>query len=118
MIRFMTSRPSSRTIGKPPVRLRQFLPTLAMVLVMVGLTYQSLQGNRGVRGWQDLQRQRAAKQHELTALQQANDDLHQQIARLNGDTLDHDFLDERARKVLGLVGPNEVVVFNQHLRRN
>jgi cell division protein FtsB len=118
MIRFMTSRPSSRTIGKPPVRLRQLLPTAAMMLVIIGLTYQSLQGNRGVSGWQDLQRQRAAKQHELTALQQANDDLQQQIARLSGDTLDYDFLDERARKVLGLVGPDEVVVFNQHLRRN
>ncbi len=118
MIRFMTSRPSSRTIGKSPVRLRQLLPTVAMMLVIVGLTYQSLQGERGLSGWQELQSQRAAKQHELSVLQQANGDLQQQIARLSGDTLDHDFLDERARKVLGLVGRDEVVVFNQHLRRN
>jgi cell division protein FtsB len=32
--------------------------------------------------------------------------------------LDTDYLDERARIVLGLIGSDEVVIFNQHLRSN
>lgn len=118
MIRFRTSRPSSRTIGKAPLKLRRFVPTGLMMAVMVVLCYQALQGNRGLRGWQNLEQEHVTKRQDLLELKQINQQLQVQIARLRPDTLDTDYLDERARIVLGLVGSNEVVIFNQHLRSN
>jgi cell division protein FtsB len=118
MIRFMTSRPSSRTIGIKPTRLRNLLPTFVMLAMIVGLSYQALQGERGLRGWQDLPEQRAAKERQLKAAQDANAQLRAKVARLSAGSLDQDYLDERARIVLGLTQQDETVVFNRHLRRN
>jgi cell division protein FtsB len=118
MIRFMTSRPSSRTIGVQPTRLRALVPTLGLLAMISVLSYQALQGERGLRGWQDLAQQRAAKDKQLQSAQQMNAELNARIARLSADSLDLDYLDERARIVLGLVQDDEKVVFNRHLRRN
>ena len=54
MIRFFSSRVSSRTVGQAPLRLRRLLPTFMLVLVMGGLVFQALQGDRGLRSWQEL----------------------------------------------------------------
>jgi cell division protein FtsB len=118
MIRFMTSRPSSRNFGVQPTRLRALVPTLGLLAMISVLSYQALQGERGLRGWQDLAQQRAAKDKQLQSAQQMNAELNARIARLSADSLDLDYLDERARIVLGLVQDDEKVVFNRHLRRN
>ena len=108
----MTSRPSSRTIGVQPTRLRALVPTLGLLAMISVLSYQALQGERG------LAQQRAAKDKQLQSAQQMNAELNARIARLSADSLDLDYLDERARIVLGLVQDDEKVVFNRHLRRN
>ena len=36
------------------MRLRRLLPTFMLVLVMGGLVFQALQGERGLRGWHEL----------------------------------------------------------------
>ena len=117
MIRFVTSRPSSRTVGQEPLRLRRLMPSFVLLLAIAGLTMQALQGERGWRGWNDLQQEKAALQ-ELAALKSDNAELQKQVELLGNDNLDLDFLDERARLVLGLVGRDETIVFKTDPRLN
>jgi cell division protein FtsB len=112
MIRFMTSRVSSRTVGHAPLRLRQLVPAGVMALMMVGLVTQALQGERGLRGWMDLQAEKQTRAKQLAALKAQNAELQNHVFRLSDETLDLDFLDERARLVLGLTGKNEQVIIS------
>lgn len=112
IIRFMTSRVSSRTVGHAPLRLRQLVPAGVMALMMVGLVTQALQGERGLRGWMDLQAEKQTRAKQLAALKAQNAELQNHVFRLSDETLDLDFLDERARLVLGLTGKNEQVIIS------
>ena len=88
------------------------------MLAIAGLTMQALQGERGWRGWRHLQTEKAFLQEELDALKTHNAGLRQQLNLLGNDNLDLDFLDERARLVLGLVGRDETIVFKTDPRLN
>lgn len=112
MIRFVTSRISSRTVGREPLRLRQLMPAFVMALMMAGLITQALQGERGLRGWMDLQNEYAQRSKELAVLKQQNGDLQRDVFRLSHESLDLDFLDERARLVLGLTRSDEKVIIS------
>lgn len=118
MIRFVTSRLSSRTVGQQPLRLRALGPAFLMLLAISGLTMQALKGDRGWTGWQNLQDEASALQQELTALESQNDHLQSQVILLGNETLDLDFLDERARIVLGLVDREDTVIFKTDPRLN
>ena len=118
MIRFVTSRLSSRTVGQEPLRLRRLMPSFVLLLAIAGLSMQALQGERGWRGWNDLQQEKAALQEELAGLKSDNADLQKRVKLLGNDNLDLDFLDERARLVLGLVGRDETIVFKTDPRLN
>lgn len=111
MIRFVTSRPSSRTVGREPLRLRKLVPTGVLLLAIFGLTMQALQGDRGWSGWQNLQSETSMLHQDLAALKQQNNHLQSQVLLLSDDQLDLDFLDERARIVLGLVNRKDTVIF-------
>ena len=108
----MTSRVSSRTVGHAPLRLRQLVPASVMALMMAGLIAQALQGDRGLRGWMDLQAEKQARTEELSVLKAQNAELQNHVFRLSDEALDLDFLDERARLVLGLTGKNEQVIIS------
>lgn len=112
MIRFMTSRVSSRTVGHAPLRLRQLVPASVMALMMAGLIAQALQGDRGLRGWMNLQAEKQARTEELSVLKAQNAELQNHVFRLSDEALDLDFLDERARHVLGLASKNEQVIIS------
>jgi cell division protein FtsB len=88
------------------------------MLAIAGLTMQALQGERGWRGWRHLQTEKAFLQEELDALKTHNAGLRQQVNLLGNDNLDLDFLDERARLVLGLVGRDETIIFKTDPRLN
>ena len=108
----MTSRVSSRTVGHAPLRLRQLVPASVMALMMAGLIAQALQGDRGLRGWMDLQAEKQARTEELSVLKAQNAELQNHVFRLSDEALDLDFLDERARLVLGLTGKHEQVIIS------
>lgn len=112
MIRFVTTRLSSRTVGHAPLRLRQLVPAFAMAIMMSGLIAQALQGERGLRGWMDLQAEKHLRAAELNAIAMENAKLQTQVLRLSDESLDLDFLDERARLVLGLMQPNEKIIIS------
>ena len=112
MIRFFSSRVSSRTVGQAPLRLRQLLPTFMLVLVIGGLVFQAFQGERGLRGWQQLSAKSEERAMVLAELEKENAETLAQSLRLSAGSLDLDFLDERARLVLGLNQADELVLFN------
>lgn len=73
-------------------------------------TFAAVQGDFGlfrrteiVAETQDLNRQLAAVEHEVAVMENLT-------KRMSDDYLDLDLLDERARKVLGMVRPDEVVI--------
>lgn len=110
MIRFVTSRPTSRTVGRAPFHLRQLVLPCVLLMAIAGLAVQAMQGERGWRGWMNLQAERTERQMQLAALQRENEKLEQRVARLGNDALDLDYLDERARIVLGLTGKDDTVI--------
>ena len=112
MIRFSSSRVSSRTVGQAPLRLRRLLPTFMLVLVICGLVFQALQGDRGLRGWQELRAKNKERAIVLAGLEEENAETMTRVLRLSNGSLDLDFLDERARLILGLNRVDERVFFN------
>ena len=112
MIRFFSSRVSSRTVGQAPLRLRRLLPTFMLILVMGGLVFQALQGERGLRGWQELRAKNKERSIVLAGLEEENAETMTRVLRLSHGSLDLDFLDERARLILGLNRMDERVFFN------
>jgi cell division protein FtsB len=112
MIRFATSGLSSQTVGQEPFRLRQLLFPGMLLLMIVGLSGQALRGERSLSGWMQLERNLIERQAELADLQKRNDELQLQVYRLSNESLDFDYLDERARRVLGLTRTDETVIFN------
>jgi len=88
------------------------------MLAIAGLTMQALQGERGWRGWRNLQTEKAFLKEELSELKNYNAEMRQQVKLLGNNNLDLDFLDERARLVLGLVGRDETIVFKTDPRVN
>ena len=83
------------------MRLRRLLPTFMLVLVMGGLVFQALQGERGLRGWQELRAKNEERAVVLAGLEEENAATMTQVLRLSAGSLDLDFLDERARLVAG-----------------
>ena len=112
MIRFFSSRVSSRTVGQAPLRLRRLLPTSMLILVMGGLVFQALQGDRGLRGWQELRAKNKDRAIMLAGLEDENAETMTRVLRLSNGSLDLDFLDERARLILGFNRVDEHVFFN------
>ena len=83
-----------------------------LVLVMGGLVFQALQGDRGLRGWQELRAKTKERAIVLAGLKKENAETMTRVLRLSHGSLDIDFLDERARLILGLNRMDERVFFN------
>ena len=64
MIRFCDIGHQAALLSRA-LRLRRLTPSFVLLLAIAGLTMQALQGERGWRGWSDLQNEKAALQQEL-----------------------------------------------------
>jgi cell division protein FtsB len=67
-------------------------------------------GAHGLRAQADLDHQLATMQAELNQLKAERGVLERRVALLRSDKIDPDMLDERARALLGLVDPRDVVL--------
>ena len=84
--------------------------SLGALGLIIYFAFIALQGNHGMT--------RLATVHEdirdlnvtLASLRQERDELENRTHRLSSDYLDLDLLDERARLVLGLVRPDEILI--------
>ncbi len=94
---------------KTPLRYFVF-PSLMVILCGV-LLVQAWTGDRGLKSWLALKAETAQRHDDLASLHRQNADLRARIERLHIATLDLDYLEERARADLGMVTPNETVIF-------
>ncbi len=84
---------------------------LACVLVLFYLAFHAVSGERGVVAMFKETRKLEQIKLELVQVRAARETLDKKVRRLSSNSLDLDLLDEQARRVLGLAGKNEVVVF-------
>ena len=92
-------------------RARSFAGPLAVACAIGYLGYHAIQGDRGLLTWLQLSYQ-AEKARTTLAVSRAEEiRLARRVTLLRADGLDPDMLDERARAVLNLAHPDDVVVF-------
>lgn len=82
------------------------------VAVTLGLyfAYAAVQGDLGVLRRLEVQAEHAHLEKQRAALQAQVENLENKTHRLSDSFLDLDLLDERAREVLGLLRPDDLVI--------
>ena len=95
-------------------RLRSFLTALGlyvMAALLIGyFGVNAYSGNRGIKAKQDIDRQIAELNTELSGLKLQRAKLDRRVALLRSNRLDPDMLDERARALLDYVHPNDLTL--------
>ena len=90
-------------------RLRQCGLPLLCVTVIGYIGYHTVQGDRGLAACLQLSQKIERTTVELEAARVPRMELEHRVSLLRSDGLDRDMLDERARAVLGLAHPDDIV---------
>ncbi|XBQ15658.1 MAG: septum formation initiator family protein [Oceanicaulis sp.] len=92
--------------------LKRFIPLVGFLLVIAFLGAHALTGEQGLRNRMALDADLAASRAELERLRGVRLQMEDRVARLdeNGEGVDVDYLEERARAVLRFAHPDEIVV--------
>jgi cell division protein FtsB len=94
-------------------RSRTALATLLGASAIAYFGYHAVQGNRGIEEWFRLSGQLEALEKRQVLNAQRIAILDRRVGLLREETLDRDLLDERARAVLGLARPEEIIVLGR-----
>jgi len=84
-------------------------PTLGASLAIY-FAYHAIHGDRGLIAWWHLSRDIDAARTAVAETAIRREILEQRVALLRPESLNQDMLDERARLMLNLVGPDEFVI--------
>ena len=87
-----------------------YLSFLIIFFIFIYLVYFFVNGQRGLLKYFYLTKQAEEYNHTLANLKAENDYYIDRTKRLQPNTVDLDFLDEQARKKLGLIDKNEIVI--------
>ena len=87
---------------------------VACVCVIVYYGYHLVEGDRGLRAYARLTQEVAQTRDQVAKVAAERRRLERRVALLRPDGLDLDMLDEQARRVLGVVRPDDVVLFDNH----
>lgn len=94
--------------------LRRLIRPVAVPLMGVAVLcyfgYHAIQGERGLMTWWQLRQDIRVAEAERAAVAAERGTLERRVHLLRPDHLHPDMLDERARDMLNLVGPNELVI--------
>jgi cell division protein FtsB len=90
-------------------RLRQCVLPLLCVATIGYIGYHAVQGDRGLAAWRQLSQQIDRTSAKLQDVRATRLELEHRVSLLQADGLDRDMLDERARIVLGLAHPDELI---------
>ncbi len=86
------------------------MPVLcALALVYFG--YHSIHGERGLLAWTQRSQEVVDARTRVAALAAEHARLGHRVSRLRPESLDLDLLDERARAILNLAEPDEIILF-------
>ena len=91
-------------------RAHHFLGPSIAICTIVYFSYHMLQGERGLIAWQNMNAKVIETQYKLASLQKDHDTLNNRVKLMRSDSLCPDLLNEQAKKVLGYIHPNEVMV--------
>ena len=70
-------------------------------------------GDHGLKARADLERRKEVLQGELAGLKEVKDRLERDVALLRSESLDPDMLDERARAILNLAHPDDLIMLKR-----
>ena len=91
-------------------RFRPYLPTAALVLLILYFGFHAFTGERGLLSSTQRDAALAAKSKELAELRVQRQDLEARAKLLRDTSLSADLLEERARSLLGFGHPNDYVI--------
>ena len=92
-------------------RARSVAAPLMVAVVIAYFGFHAIQGERGVLTWLQLNYQIERTQAALATSRAEESRLERRVALLRRDALDPDMLDERARALLNLAAPGDIVIF-------
>ncbi|WP_300552335.1 septum formation initiator family protein [Maricaulis sp.] len=90
--------------------IKRLIPSFFLALAIAYFGYHALTGEQGVLNWLVVESEIRETEAELAVATAQREDLEETAARLRSDSLDLDYLDERARDVLNVAHPREFIV--------
>jgi cell division protein FtsB len=97
-----------------PERMKPYLPSAALLLLIVYLGVQALTGQRGLLSGGERDALLDRREMQLASLSEQRADLEVRVRYLRSDSLSRDLLEERARAVLGFSDPRDYVIRVSH----
>jgi len=86
-----------------------------LAIVSIGLAfyfgYHAVNGSRGLLASQETSDELATAERSLAGLKAERSRLERRVRRLRPETLDPDLIDELARETLGMIEPDDVIIF-------
>ena len=93
-----------------PERMKPFIPSAVLLLIVGYLGVQALTGERGLLSGAERQELLQQRERQLAALELQRTDLELRVRYLQVDNLSRDLLEERVRVVLGYADPRDYLV--------
>ena len=90
--------------------LRRWTPSVFLAAAIAYFAGHALTGESGLIAWMSAKHRLAALEAELAEVSAERGDLEDRAARLREETLDLDYLEERARALVGVARPDDIVV--------
>lgn len=91
-------------------QIRRFIPTLILTVVIAYFGYHAMTGDQGVLNWLVVEAEIDAVEIELAQARAERQALETTAARLRSDSLDLDYVEERARDLLNVAHPRDIIV--------
>jgi cell division protein FtsB len=91
-------------------RARTAVPPVIFLLLIAYFLWSAVQGERGLRASAQRQQELAAAQAELSRAEADLQGWERRVASLHSNRLDRDALDERARAMLNLSDPGDIII--------
>ena len=93
-----------------PERMKPYLPSAFLMLMVLYLGVQALTGERGLLRGSERAALLAQREHQLAELTERRADMEVRARYLRTEHLSRDLLEERARVVLGFADPRDYVI--------
>jgi len=97
-----------------PERMKPYLPSCVLLLLIAYLGVQALTGERGLLSGGERDAMLARREAQLADILEQKQDLEVRVRYLRTDSLSRDLLEERARAVLGFADPRDYVIRVSH----
>ena len=93
---------------------RRAAGSMFCVLILFYLAFHTVSGERGIFALLQENKKLDTLKAELAETKNKRETLEKKVQRISSNNLDLDLLDEQARRVLGITGKNEIVLFAEH----